>query len=120
MGLSLTLLPFYLGKGTCAQDVLKCDDDSELFESVKEVAKEHGRDVPEEFNSFLSRDGGNDDCPPHYGRTTRDAYGDPLKYVTAKALKPLASSEHIHNENKAVWAYVCALRDDHRIALYWC
>jgi len=65
--------------------------------------------VADGFKSYLCRAG---DKPPHYGETVQNAYGYPLECTRAEHLKPIITSG-------PEGAFVAALADDHRIALYW-
>jgi hypothetical protein len=118
MARGLTLLPLYFGHASHSQDVLKCADDVEFMERVQAIADEHGRDVSDGFSSYVSRHRNKD---THWGPTPEDAYGEPLKYVTAGDLRALrAEAKKQPPETKDAWAYVCALPKRWKIALWWC
>lgn len=112
MGLDLTLLPFHGGDADFSLTVLEFDRDGAAFEAIGEIVNAHGRDVPERFSSYVSRAGGKDS---HFGVTTRDSYGTPLKYVTAGDLRDVVVSKH----NRPVMAYVRALPKNAKIAVRW-
>ena len=111
MGLDLTFLPFYGGNADFAHTALDCVREADLFDAVDAIAKEKGRDVPDVFESPVSRHKGK---PTHYGPTTKDAYGDPMKYVTAGDLRALKSKP-----NRAALAYLKALPKAAKVAIYW-
>ena len=121
MGLDLSLLPFDADHEGLAfsHTVLDCERRRVLFDQILAIEKAHGRDVPERFTSYLSRDDKYEDT--HYGVTKDTPYGEPLKYVTAGQLVPLESRPEVEDcKNRAVWAYLGALDDPQtKIALYW-
>jgi len=59
-----------------------------IIESVREVAEKHAKDIPCPLSCYVAhREDGEGEG---YGYATEDPYGDPLQYVLAKHLKPLA------------------------------
>lgn len=116
MGLDLRLLPFDADRDDLhfSHTILGCARDYDLFDAVHDVASERGLVVPSDFWTFLGMRGGEHG----YAVTTETPYGDPLRYVLAGDLKPLTALAHRCNE--AVWAYINALPDETKVALYWC
>lgn len=84
-----------------SREVLGVDDDEKygIIESLISF------EVDDDFNSYLNTNG--------YGSTIEDRYGDRIKYVLARDLKTVGLSG-------PVGAFVSALNDMQRIALYWC
>ena len=121
MGLDLTLIPVDSENGTWGfgHSLIDCERRNELFEPLLELEKKKGRDVPEKFNTFRSRDDKYEES--HYGPTVDTPYGDPLKCVYVKDLLPFAEHEGVRDnwKNRAVWAYLREMPPDEKIALYW-
>ena len=119
MGLDLTLLPFYSEDMEIpfSHDVIQLSRNYELFDIINAVEKQFGRDVPENFTSYVSRDDKYEDI--HYGITATTSYGDSLKYVKAKDLWKVMGFENLSWRNKAVIAYLRELPENLNIALYW-
>lgn len=110
MGVDLALLPYYGNSdefNNFSHTVLQCNRNRDLFEMIEDVPS---LDVDDGFCSYLSRDDKNEES--HYGVTVETAYGNRLKYTQAKHLKPLII-------DGPVGAYIQALDDNHRVALYW-
>jgi hypothetical protein len=106
MSLKLYLLPYYAdGKTTdFSRSVIEASytDDNDVNNCTQ-------LPVEENFESYLSRDG--KDKEPHYGITLHTPYGDRLTYTHAGELKPFILG--------AAGAYINALDDMHKVALYW-
>lgn len=109
MGVDLKLLPFYIEGFSLT--VLTCERWGELFEAISNI---ESTVIPSPFNSYLGDDG--------YGKTSHDAYGSPLRAVTAGQLSKLKEHPSVlrNDINFAVWAYLNALHPDVQVALYWC
>lgn len=136
MGLDLTLLPFDCDQPmlSFSHSLLGCMRRENLFELISRLSSQP---VPENFTSYLSRD--NDDqlqyfalpngvrktlaanLGPHYGRTLKTPYGQPLMWVRAKDLLTCAEHKDVRDnpKNRAVWAYLAQLDSETKIALYW-
>ena len=110
MGVDLKLLPFDCDlEVLCfSHTVLNVDRDYALFDRIKEVPSIR---VREGFTSYLSRDDAYEET--HYGDTTEDPYGDPVRYVLASDLKTIGLPG-------PTGAYIEALDDDNKVALFWC
>lgn len=109
MGLDLTLMPFF-GDGKSANfshSLIPCDRNRDKFQAIMKLP---AMDVDDGFISYASRDDKYEE--PHYGETIETPYGERLQWTQAKHLKPLITEG-------AVGAYVQALDDGHRVALYW-
>lgn len=122
MGLNLTLLPFYslgMDNECFSLSVLNLERRSELWRPILEIEKEKGVDIPDNFSSYLSRDGECEDT--HWGKTINTPYDERVRYVFAKHLKPLVSHPGVQDnyKNRAVWAYLEQCPDDLKIALFW-
>lgn len=122
MGLDLRLLPFDSPEG-CGREfshtILPLERDWELFDQIREVEEEQGRDIPERFRSFLGRD---DQGEYRYGETERTPYGSRLRYVRVKHLLSLQEEPCFcegYPENRALLAWLQASDPERRIALYW-
>lgn len=87
-------------------------EQSEVFASLRKLK---GRPVSKWFNSYCSGSGDT------YGRTLKDPYGFPLKYVTAKTLRRFAKHPGVAKRarNRAIWAYFAACPDDLPVVLFW-
>lgn len=118
MALDLSLLPFE-EQNRFSQMVLKIIPTRELTDAILEIGESHGRNVPEEFNTYLARDEqtGNT-C---YGDTQVTPYGRSLLFVTARHLVPLAEHEDVRecDVNRAIWAFLKELGPRWRVALHW-
>lgn len=118
MGLDLTLLPFDAEEPPFSHTMLSVDRSD--FDPILKIEKRLGKNVPKQFTSFYSRDGL---LPqePHYGRTTKTPYGDPLKYVLIQdiigAFNDLADEDS--HKNRAIYDYLQALPSRTKVALYW-
>ena len=110
MGVDLKLLPFDcdLEMLSFSHTVLNVDRDYMLFDKIKELPS---APVREDFTSYLSRDDAYEE--PHYGDTTEDPYGDPVRYVLAGDLKTVGIQG-------PTGAYIDVLDDDNKVALFWC
>lgn len=117
MGVDLRMLPFDAeGAVNFSHTVLDIARRRELWEPISEIELQFGRDVPENFISFLCVDG-----EGHYGLTLKTAYGVALKYVPIGYLKALKNHPCVtdNHKNRAVWAYLEQLSDATKVALYW-
>ena len=112
MGTTLRLLPF---DGDAASfTVLTVERRTHLHAAIAALLS---HDVPETFFSFLSHTTG----APTAGVTIEDGHGAPLKYLRAADLIVFASHPDVQDSavNRAVWAYLAALPDDQRVAVFW-
>jgi len=120
VGLDLTLLPFDCSLPGISNSftALMCFRREELFDEILQIEKHEGRDVPENFNSLLSREGNYEET--HFGITTKSKIG-PLKYVTSEKLATLVNHEGVNDNpiNKATWSYLNELEPNTKVALYW-
>lgn len=125
MGVDLTLLPFCNEQMSnddyiiyFSHTALDMQRRHELWEPIKEIEEKFGVVVPSGFLSLLSREG---ETGPHYGKTMRTPYGNPLQYVLAKHLKIFEKQRGVQDnwQNRAIWAYLLQLPNNLRIALYW-
>lgn len=111
MGVDLILLPFdgdIPGVLCFSQTVLPVPRNRKLFEEIEQLPNTK---VPKGFTSYLSRDDEYEE--PHYGDTTINPYGEPVVYVLAGWLKKVGLLG-------ATGAYINALDDSAKVALYWC
>lgn len=103
MGIDLTLMPM---NAHASFTLLPLDRDYDLHDKIQAL---DSQPIP---NGFVAYNGAGFTALP------KDAYGDPIRYVLAGALRELAINS-IHVRNRAAWAYLKELPDDHQIALYW-
>ena len=110
MGIDLKLLPFDcdLEILSFSHTILNVDRDYALFDRINELPFIR---VPKRFTSYLSRDDAYEES--HYGVTTEDPYGDPVRCVLAGDLKTVGVPG-------PTGAYIDALDDDNKVALFWC
>ena len=108
MGIDLKLLPFYMGEAAFSNDVISIQRNYDMFDQIKKLPMMR---VPDEFSGLVSM--GGDYQEQHWGTVVEDRYGDAVKYVLAKDLKTI-------NISGAAGAYVNAMEDEHKIALFWC
>lgn len=116
MGLDLRLLPF--DSDFFSHTILTCERRSELFDALRGVEARNGRDVPDNFKTFIAR---RPDGDTGYGITIRTPYGENLKYVLASDLVTFAEHNDVTDNavNRAIWAYLQQLNPNTKIALYW-
>jgi hypothetical protein len=116
MGVDLTLLVFT--GDNFSHTMLDLERRSGLWECITAIENMFGWNVPIPFYSFY---GTMKNGERGYGDTQTTPYGDRLKYVHVKQLKPLSSNQYVldNYNNRAVWAYLEQLPDDVQIALYW-
>ncbi len=107
MGIYLKLLPFFDGVRNCSHEILDVEQDYDLFDRIRDMPS---MEVDDDFTSFYSRDGQFEGH--HYGNTEEDAHGERLRWVLAKDLK-------LVDIPGPTGAYVAAMNDRDRIALYW-
>jgi hypothetical protein len=122
MGLDLTLL---VSEGArvrgwdFAHTVIDCERRSALFDAILNVEEAEGQAVLEQFNTYVSREGGRD---VHYGNTQETPYGEPVRTLPAGALVDrFADHEGVTDnpKNRAAWAYLREREPSLPIALYW-
>lgn len=108
MGEELKLLPFYMGDGDFSNDVISVKRDCNIFDKIRTLAS---KNVPDGFSGLTSDDG---DCEDqHWGNVTEDRYGNKVKYVLAGDLKTV-------NIPGSAGAFINVMKDDDKIALFWC
>ncbi len=112
MSVSLRLLPYYMqGEGSnFSGEILNVryqEDQDELFARIQALPQ---IEVDAGFASYKGRNEEGEEC---FGETLETPYCEPLTYTKAVHLKTCGIEG-------AAGAYVQALRDDHKIALYWC
>ena len=106
MSLELKLLPMRCCENF-SHEVLIVRD----FENIISIRELPSLDVQDGFHSYLSS---NDDyAEPHYGETVDTPYGERLTYTLAKHLKKI-------NMGGPEGAFINALDDHVKVALYWC
>lgn len=112
MGLDLKLLPFDADFDGLhfSHTVLDVHRNRGLWPCVKQTEQ---FPVPDDFTSFCCSDQAEYE-EWHYGVTTKTSNDEQLTYTTAKNLKGIAFKP------AAVAAYINALDDDVKVALYWC
>jgi hypothetical protein len=112
MGLDLKLLPFDADFDGLhfSHTVLNVRRDSDLWVCVKQTEQ---FPVPNDFTSFCCNDQAEYE-EWHYGVTTKTSNDKQLTYTAAKNMKGIAFKPG------AVAAYINALDDDVKVALYWC
>lgn len=117
MGVDLKLLPMQPGCNS-SRSILEVERRGMLWEPIGEIQNRHGRDVPQPFYSYASREGGGE---PHYGDTQQTPYGDRVKMVKAKHLLTLSDHPAVQDNplNRAVWAWLNAIEPETDIALFW-
>ena len=121
MGLDLQLLPFDCDNDVVqySHTILNCERHGELFRQIGEMEDEKGKPVRDDFRSYLgSAPGWSDVC---YGKTIETPYGDRLRFLTARDLKAFEGTGEVDDYavNRAIWAYLCCLPDETKVALYW-
>ena len=110
MGVDLRLLLFDcdLDGLHFSHTILDVRRDGNLWDVIDEFEQ---FPVPDDFTSFSC--GNQEGCEEtHYGNTAETPYGERLTYTTAKNLKGIALKP------AAVAAYINALDDDAKVALY--
>lgn len=110
MGVDLKLLPFDcdLEILSFSHTILNVSRNYKLFENIRTLPS---LKVPKNFTSYLSRDDAYGES--HYGDTTEDPYGNQVCYVLAGDLKTVGIPG-------PTGAYINALDDDNKVALFWC
>lgn len=111
MSVDLTLLPYGYGGWVTdemdwSHDALQVFEARDLWDKIKAL---DANLVEPDFHSYVSRDSKYEES--HYGNTTEDPYGNKVKWVHAKDLKPLLIGPP--------GAFINALKDDHKVALFW-
>ncbi|MHC2251007.1 hypothetical protein ACVILK_000699 [Bradyrhizobium embrapense] len=115
MSTSLTLLPKLSESFWFCHDILRLDDDSDLF---REILLIKPSTVPEPVSCHMAT---RPDGERGYGEVTEDSYGDPLGWVSAGALVQLRRNPAIagSDRNRAALAYLAELPPTWPIVLYW-
>jgi hypothetical protein len=118
MGLDLSLLPIHANvteppsTSTCI-DLLRRE---ELFEVISAIP---ARPMPLGVQCHYGEAA--DDEERRYGCCKMDPCGDPITWVTAGELAALKDHPEVLDsaQNRAAWAYLCAMKPDARVVLYW-
>ena len=123
MGVDLTLLPLeadHPAEGDkpafqYSHSMLNIWRSQALWPKIENLTQER---VSAGFTSFMGRAA---DGEHGYGKTTKDAYGEPIMWAAAGDLAKLAKSLQASDnpQNRAVWAYLSALQPETKVALYW-
>ena len=110
MGVDLTLLPldYENDNGGSAFSRLMLERRRELWDDIAKLP----------VNPIAKVTGYMGD---NFGDETEDCYGEPLKYVFAKDLAELRDHEAVQDNdlNRAIWAFLAAIRPETKIVLYW-
>lgn len=117
MGVDLALLPF--DGDSYSSTVLECDGGTDFVLEINTALGKYYRDVPEYFNAHWGTAASCDKVC--HGRCVEDRYGEPVRYVLAKHLKKFKNHPDVQESfvNRAIWAYLEELPDDHKVALFW-
>lgn len=119
MGVDLRLLPLdYEGPDiTYSHTVLSFERQSRLWTKIEELPT---TPAPR-FTSFVAIIGaGPNKGESCYGYAEKDAYGAPLRCVTADALRHCVMKlQNLRPRNHAIGCYLSALPPETRIVLYW-
>lgn len=119
MGRTLYLLPFdRVHDAGWSHTLLPARSLGDLADRIEAVSS---LPIPAEFYSHLGDGVVDGDDARAYGRTTHDAYGEPLRYTHAQELTALADHPVIiaNWPLRAVWAYLGHLPPHTEVALYW-
>jgi len=88
MGVDLRLLPVdgdHGGHLFFSHMIISLDRNA-IIGAVREVAEKHAKEIPSPLSCYVAHQ----EDGEGYGHATEDPYGDPLTFVLAKHLKPLA------------------------------
>lgn len=112
MARELRLLPLIGQNYWAAHEMLKVD----WWDAIKEVRQS---EIPQPLYCHLARNA--DDSETIYGQITEDPYGEPLMWTTAGRLAALADQDEARTSwrNRAVFAWLAQMPEDHMIVLYW-
>jgi len=111
MGLDLTLIPMRYPSCWLAHAEIDCNRNYEFFDKIKELESEF-TPLQQPIKACLG-----DRYEIHYN----DAYGQPLKYITAGKLADHFKDVHLDDwPNDAALAYIRALPAHLPVVLYWC
>lgn len=128
MGLDLTLLPLDSDSDSIrySHTVIQCGWASRLFDLLADVESTPLSVSPQSdiFTCYMARlYPGTDHESTGYGEVTEDAYGQPIRCVTSGQLQSvMLGTPSIMSDsprNRAAYAYLHALPDNTRVALYW-
>lgn len=117
MSVNLTLLPFDHDGGeswSFSHTVLQAGDNRDLHDQIQKLNQ---LPVSADFTSYVSHDDAYEES--HYGKTTKDPYGDQVRYTTAGELLTIDSKFIDWHRPKAVWAYLRELPANAKVALFW-
>jgi hypothetical protein len=120
MSVDLTLLPFDgdLSDLSFSHTVLNVYSNYDLHDQINKLSQ---LDVPDGFNSYMSRNDKPDDYyfgESCYGKTIEDCYGKHVKYTTVKELLTI-KEKYWTARSVPVYAYLKALDPQTKVALYW-
>ena len=112
MGIDVRLIPAYNVGADFSLDSIELDRDYEMFDLIREVKNENGREVPRlGITAFLDKG---------YKKLYEDAYGDTIVSVQAgKLKKKLANYKADGWKNKAIIAFINELPYELEIWIYW-
>ncbi len=98
-----------------AHTVLSCESGTSLPYEVRDLAAKYGERAPRDLRTWMGRDG------ESYGKTNQTPLGKPLQFLRAKHLRTLARNDSIRHYvmHRAAWAFIAALPDEFRVALYF-
>lgn len=119
MSLELYMLPLNEGK-SFSHEILSFETNRELFDLIISIQNQLGRNVPENFTTFLCKDDEFSDS--HYGNTQKTGCNTPLlmvkiKYLLCDEFERLCMESEVIN--RAIYAYLSKLKPDNYVALYW-
>jgi hypothetical protein len=119
MGLDLTLLPFDADHPDISFSHTMLDVDRDDFQPIIKIENRLGKDVPDRFTSFRSRDNGYPES--HYGVTNTTPYGEKLKFVKVQDIIGAFNDlqDNGSDRNRAIYRYLTALPSHTKIALFW-
>ena len=140
MSLELDLLPFDYEDNTMsyAHSKLECVSNChDLYDEIEKYQKSIGqlnslkvmevdynpkkdkRCVPKNFTSFFGCDDKYEEA--HYGLTTTDPYGVPIRWLYVKELLQWKNHAGVlrNVKHRAVWAYLEQLDPETKVALVW-
>jgi hypothetical protein len=110
MSIELSLLPMQLGLGSgLSHEILRAGAGYELFEALKKLNQKDVGPIRTYVSPAI------EEGEVGYGRTEEDAYGAPLKYVTAEELLPVAEKFFLPSAT----GFLKGLNPNVPVVLYW-
>jgi len=118
MGIDLRLLPMdHESEIICfSHTILSCGRDYKLFDVITKAQKEHGKDVHDDFTSFLAT---GSDGESTYGKIKTNPYGEKVQTLTAFQLCTAFGETESEGKNKAIEMYLRNLPTGNNVVLYW-